>query len=190
MKTFFIIPGFKQKSTDSNFVWLEKFLSEKGFRVILVSITWDRKVMSDYVAEFEEFFNRNKGKDNYVLGFSYGAVIAFVTAQKLQPKKIFLCSLSPDFKEDLKHQKQWILNYIGKRRVVDTLTRSGVSIAKKLTVPSVVFYGEKEGKQYPDLKKRCEETVLLATHSKLVIVKDSPHNISHQEYMDAIKVEF
>ena len=153
MKTFFIIPGFRQKATDKQFVWLKKFLIEKSFKVILVPITWERKVMSDYVIEFEDFYNKHKGDENYILGFSYGAVITFITAQKLQPKKIFLCSLSPDFKEDLKNEKQWILNYIGKKRTIDAITRSGDSIAKNLTVPTIVFYGEKEGKQYPKLKK-------------------------------------
>ena len=190
MKKFFIVPGFKQKATDTMFVWLRKFLTEKGFDVVLVPITWERRVMSNYIEEFEEIFNKNKGNENYILGFSYGSVITFAIAEKLKPKKIFLCSLSPDFKEDLKNEKQWILNYIGKKRTVDALTRSGIALARSLTIPSVVFYGEKEGKQYPKLKKRCGETVRLAKNARLVVVKDSPHNLAHPEYINAIKQEF
>lgn len=190
MKTFFIIPGFRQKATDQQFVWLKRFLTEKGFKVIQVPVTWERKTMSDYVLEFEEFYNKNKTEKNYILGFSYGAVITFITAEKLQPEKVFLCSLSPDFKEDLKNEKQWILNYIGKRRAADAITRSAIGIAKKLSVPSIVFYGEKEGTQYPKLKKRCEETVTLAKDAKLVVVRGAPHSISHPEYILAIKEQF
>lgn len=190
MKKIFIIPGFKQKATDKQFMWLKKFLVEKGFNVSLVSITWDYRTMTDYVLEFENFYKKNKVDENYVLGFSYGAVIAFITANKLKPKKIFLCSLSPDFKEDIPNMRQWVLNYIGKNRVADFLTRSGKKIAEELTVPATIFYGEKEGRQYPQLKIRCEETVKLAKQARLVIVKKSPHNISNSEYVVAIKAEF
>ena len=190
MKKIFIIPGFKQGTTDKEFAWLKKFLIEKGFNASLVPITWERRTMADYATEFENFYEKNKAGNNYVFGFSHGAVIALITANKLKPKKIYLCSLSPDFKEDICNTKQWIVNYIGKNRVADSLRRSGKKIAKELTVPVVVFYGEKEGRQYPQLKIRCEETVTLARQTKLVVVKKSPHNITHPEYMAAIKAEF
>lgn len=186
----FLIPGFKQKATDVQFVWLRKFLVERGFNVSVVSIEWDRRTMSDYAEEFENFYHKNSTKENYVLGFSYGAVIAFITANKLKPKKIYLCSLSPGFKEDIPKTKHWIRSYIGKNRVADSLTRSGRRIAKELAVPAVVFYGEKEGKEYPQLKIRCEETAELSGRAKLVIVKNSPHNITHPEYAKAVKAEF
>lgn len=149
MKKIFIIPGFKQKATDKSFVWLKRFLIAKGFSVSLVPITWERRTMTDYAVEFEGFYEKHKANDNYVLGFSYGAVIAFITANKLKPKKIYLCSLSSDFKEDVRSMKQWIVKYIGKRRMSDAMKRSGKEIAKNLIVPAVVFYGEKEGRQYP-----------------------------------------
>ena len=190
MKKIFIIPGFKQKPTDKYFIWLKKFLVDQKFNAVMVPITWNRRTMSDYVSEFEGFYNKHKGDKNYILGFSYGAVITFITAEKLKPKKIFLCSLSSDFKEDVGHMSNFIKKYIGKRRILDCLTRSGKSIAKELTIPTVIFYGEKEGKQYPQLKKRCEGTAKLARNSKLVIVKNSPHDISHPNYMNAIKAEF
>lgn len=190
MKKFFIIPGFKQKATDKQFVWLKKFLTRKCFDVSMVPITWNRRTMTDYAAEFENFYEDNKSGNDYFLGFSYGAVIAFITANKLKPKKIYLCSLSPDFKEDIINAKQWILDYIGKNRVADSLTRSGKKIAKELIIPAVVFYGEKEAEQFPQLKIRCEETVKLARRAKLVIVKKAPHDIAHPEYKEVIKAEF
>lgn len=190
MKTIFVIPGFKQKPASKSFVWLKKFLNEKNFDVKIVPIIWNYKTITDYCLQFEKFYDENKGKENYILGFSYGAVIAYITAEKLQPKKIFLCSLSPDFKEDVSSMNNFIRCYIGKRRVKDCMTRSGKDIAKRLTLPTVIFYGEKEGEQYPQLKKRCEETALLAKNAKLIIVKDSLHDIANPEYMEAIKKQF
>jgi hypothetical protein len=56
-------------------------------------------------------------------------------------------------------------------------------------VPPVIFYGEAEGKQYPQLKIRCEETAKLARRSKLIVVANSPHKITHPTYQAAIKAE-
>jgi len=37
------------------------------------------------------------------------------------------------------------------------------------------------------LKKCCEETAKLAENSKLIVVKDAPHDISFIAYQQAIK---
>lgn len=187
--TFFIVPGFGQKATDKNFSWLTKHLKQKEFNVIPVPIEWKYKVVSDYINDFAECFAQRKTSNNYVLGFSYGAVVALSTASRLLPKKIFLCSLSPDFKEDLPSMKPWIRKLVGKRRLEDSSFRSAKKIAKELKVPSVVFYGQKEGKQYPQLKKRCEETAKLASNSKLIVIPKAAHKIDHLEYKKAILKE-
>lgn len=187
MKTFFIIPGFWFPAGHEKFSWLVKYLRNKKYKVIEVPVKWGYSTLTKNAKEFEVFFNKNKGKDNYVLGFSYGAVIALLTANNLKPKKIYLCSLSPDFKEDFKYMDKQSKKYIGKRRMDDVKTRSGKKIAKSLAVPSVVFYGEVEGKKYPDLRKRCEETARLARNSRFIKVKNAPHDISHPEYQKAIK---
>ena len=189
MKTFFIVPGFRQDPRSRSFKWLKDFLTKKGFRVVIVPITWDRRVMSDHVKEFCMIYHTEKSNVNYVLGFSYGAVATLMTANQLKPKKIFLCSLSPDFREDFSAMRPWIRRYIGMNRVKDLKKRSAVAIAKTLKVPSVVFYGEAEGKKYPQLKKRCTETAMLAKKSKLVVVKDAPHAVYHPEYQRALKAE-
>ena len=173
-KTFFIIPGFKQAPTAKNFVWLKEFLAGRGFKVIVIPVRWNYRTMPDWVKEFIAVYDTNKTDANYILGFSYGAVIAFLAANTVKPEKIFLCSLSSDFKEDIPSMKKWIKNYIGKRRIAEATKISAKDYASKLEIPSVVFYGEAEGRQYPQLKIRCEETVRIARGSKLVIVKDAP----------------
>jgi esterase/lipase len=189
-KHFFLVPGFKQKPTDREFLWLKKFLQAKGFRVTIVPVDWNFHVMSDYVRDFKKFYHTHKSGNDYVLGFSYGAVITFLTAQELKPKKIYLCSLSPDFREDLRVMSPWMRRLTGRKRRLDAKKRSGRAIAKNLSVPSAVFYGEVEGKRYPQLKRRCEETVRLAKHSALVVVSNAPHRIDHPNYIEALKKEF
>lgn len=175
---------------NKKYISLKNFLTAKGFKVIMVPVTWDRKTISENAKEFQVFYDKNKGAENYILGFSFGAVITFISAEKLRPVKIFLCSLSPYFKEDLKNEKQWILDYVGKRRVSDFLTMDGRKIAKELKVTATIFCGEEEGRRYPKLKKRCEETASLAHKAKLVMVKNAPHDTSFPEYAQAIKNEF
>jgi pimeloyl-ACP methyl ester carboxylesterase len=189
-KKIFILPGFKQKATDPEFAWIEPFFQKKGFSVVPVPIRWNYRTITDNVAEFKDFYEKNKSKNNYALGFSYGAIIAFISANNLGLKKLYLCSLSPDFKEDLAGMKPWILKYIGKKRVEDMKKRSGRDIAKKLSVPTLIFYGEKEGKEFFNLKKRCEETANLAKRARLIIVKGAPHDISYPGYIETIKKEF
>ncbi len=187
MKTFFIVPGFKMQAKDRPFKWLVQFLEEKGIRVVKVPVAWNYKTLSQNAEDFVGFFNANKTEKNYILGFSYGAVIAFLTAQKLKPKKVYLCSLSPDFTEDRQSMGANEVKIIGKNRYDDTKKRSAKKLAGELSVPAVVFYGEKEGEKYPQLKKRCEEVVRLSKHSQLVVVKDSPHKIDFPDYIIAIK---
>jgi pimeloyl-ACP methyl ester carboxylesterase len=189
-KKMFLIPGFGQNTNEEYFYWLVDLLKKKGFDVVGVPITWNRRIMSDYINEFKIFFEKNKSKNNYFFGFSYGSVIAISTATELKPKKIYLCSLSPDFKEDVVNLKPWLQKLVGKKRIKNSMTRSGREIAKNLTVPVVLFYGEQEGKKFPDLKKRAEETARLAKNAKVILVKDAPHDLSHPEYMKAIKKEF
>lgn len=178
-----------QSTTDKWIECLSNFLRKRWFKTIVVPIHWKNRTMSDYVEEFEKFYDTHKTATNYILGFSYGAVIAFITANQLKPKKIYLCSLSPDFKEDVTKMKPWVKRLIGKRRFQDAQRRSGKKIARELKVPSLVFYGEAEGKKFPQLRIRCEETVKIATKSRLVIVRGAPHNLSHPEYMKSLKKE-
>lgn len=189
MKTFFIVPGFRMKATDREYSWLVDFLKNKGFKVVAVPVHWNHKALSENAEEFVDFYNKNKSEINYVLGFSYGSVITFITASILKSKKIFLCSLSPDFTEDRSSMDKSSIRYIGKKRFDDTKNRSAIKLAKELKVPTVLFYGEKEGIQYPQLKKRAEETSKLASKTKLLIVKNSPHKIDFPSYIDAIKKE-
>jgi pimeloyl-ACP methyl ester carboxylesterase len=186
-QTFFLIPGFKDQISNPSYKWLVVFLKDKGFRVIETPVTWAHKTLSKNAAEFADFFNEHKTDENYVLGFSFGAVLAFLTANTLKPQMIFLCSLSPAFKEDANLEVPWQIRYVGKKRLTDLDTYSAKKLAIDLQVPSVIFYGEQEGVDYPKLKTRCEETARLAKNSKLIVVKDAPHKINFPAYQTAIK---
>jgi predicted alpha/beta-hydrolase family hydrolase len=73
--------------------------------------------------------------------------------------------------------------FLGKKGFEDIQTRSAIKIAKNLTVPTIIFYGEKES----DLKKRCEETVQLAKQAELIMVKGADHEIHDPEYIKSLQ---
>jgi esterase/lipase len=186
-KTIFLIPGFKTQIKDPLYRDLVSYLESKNYKIQPVPITWNNRTVTKNAVEFVNYFEKNKENVNYVLGFSYGAVISLMTAEIIKPNRLILCSLSPDFKEDSKTMPAWLKKYIGLNRYVDTMTRSANNLAKSLSVETVIMYGEKEGNDYPQLKKRCEETAKLAINSKLVVVKNAPHDISYPTYIEAIK---
>lgn len=186
-KTFFIIPGFKAQTTDASYQWLVSFLKKNEFSVRLVPVTWTRRTVTQNAEEFLRYFDMHKTEENYILGFSYGAVIALMTAQYTQPNVLYLCSLSPDFAEDVHTMPAWLRSYIGKRRFADAGTRSAVKLAQALTVKTFIFQGEKEEIEYPPLKKRGEKTAQLAKHATLIRVPDAPHQIDYPTYQEAIK---
>lgn len=188
--TIFVIPGFWQKADSAYFKWIKTFLTNKGFNVRVAPIMWKRRVMSDYINDFKIYFKKNKAKENYFFGFSYGAVIAFSVASELKPKKIYLCSLSPDFKEDLPNMDNVSRRLLGKKRLKDIENRSAKGIARAISVPTILFYGEVESRKYPDIKKRAIETASLAKNAKAVFVCNAPHDINHPEYKKAIESQF
>lgn len=186
MKKLFVIPGFTHRASDKTYQWLKCDLKGR-FEVIIVPIDWNYKVMSDYIAQFSKEYENRKGRKNYVLGFSFGAMIALLSAKTLKPDKLFLCSLSPYFCEDLGVMKSSWKRFIGKRRVEDFKTHKANNATKGLRVPTQVFIGEVESLKFPRLRYRCQETA-KRVNSELVVVPDAPHDITHPNYQKAIRI--
>lgn len=187
-KDIFIIPGFKEKISDKAYVSLKNLFIKKGFTVHLVPIVWNYKTISDQITQFEEFYKKKKSKNNYILGFSFGAVIAFAAANKLKPKKLFLCSLSPYFKEDLKLIPNTWKKFVGKKRILDFSKLIFGKLAKEINIKTktLVFIGEEESKKYITLKKRCEDAKSKIKNSKLIVIKNAPHDIGNKYYLEAL----
>jgi pimeloyl-ACP methyl ester carboxylesterase len=139
------------------------------------------------VAQFSAFYIKNKGSKNYVLGFSYGAMIAAITAKDLRPDKLYLCSLSPYFEEDLPYLKKSWRKLDGKRRLKDFTLYNGKKVARSLKMRTVIFYGSTEARKYPRLEYRCEQTARLAPNAKLIVAEKAPHDLNHPIYLQALK---
>ena len=82
-KVVYIIPGFTEYTKQPEYKKIGGFFKSKGFKVVYADITWNYRVMSDYVKEFTTKYKFNPKDDNYFLGFSFGAVISFLASVKL-----------------------------------------------------------------------------------------------------------
>lgn len=186
-KRISIIPGFTHKPTDERYKWLVAYFEKKGFRVQLITIDWKYRVMSDYVAQFKAQYAQNPGRENCVLGFSFGAMVAMIAAGSVQVDKLILCSLSPYFKEDVASVPKSWLRYIGTKRVADFTQYSAKRVAKRVTAPTIIFCGGREAERFPNLLQRCTQAARDIPGAELVIADNAPHEIDFPVYVEAIK---
>jgi pimeloyl-ACP methyl ester carboxylesterase len=184
-KTLFIIPGFKERISHKQYRALQKVFLAKGFDVKMVPIVWDRSVMTDWTGQFEEFFHLNQGKKNVVLGFSWGAMIALLTATHLKPGELILCSLSPYFAEDLLKIPDWWKRFIGKRRTADFGRYSMKVAVKGVSSKTKVFIGGAERKKFPQLAARCT-LAAKALGTSVIVVEGVKHDIGDARYREAL----
>src|SRR5688572_27819883 len=108
-KTIFIIPGYRHGPTNKAYQSLAQILKSEGYEPIVVAIPWKKSTISENTQHFLKTYNKTKAGKKYVMGFSYGAMIAFIAATKVDVEGLILCSLSPFFSEDVFHKKQRVL---------------------------------------------------------------------------------
>ena len=185
--TLFIIPGFRQSIKSDQYKKLSNTLGKK-YNTVLVPITWNRRVMSDYVNEALNFItNYHKTSESFdVLGFSFGAMIAFITAPALSPRRLFLCSLSPYFKEDIPIiRNRWKRN-IGGRRVSDFENFNFQKIVPTIKSKTIIFVGSQELIKYPILANRIKFANKFIKNSQLITIDNVGHDIGSEQYQKVI----
>ncbi len=182
MKIAYIIPGSGESASYPEYKKIASFFKKRKIKPIPIKIDWNYKVMSNYV---EQFLSQVKYENpDYILGFSFGAMIAFISSNKIKPKTMILCSLSPYFKEDLPKIKDWWKKIAGKKLIKDLDNFSFNKISKNIKSKTILLVGEKEAKI---CVKRSKETHKKLKNSKLIIIKDTRHKIRDKRYLDAIK---
>ncbi|PIN81323.1 hypothetical protein COV13_01635 [Candidatus Woesearchaeota archaeon CG10_big_fil_rev_8_21_14_0_10_32_9] len=179
-KVIYIIPGFTETVNLKGYQRAIKSFKSKDFKVVPIKITWKYNVMSDYIDEFFCQLSHKKSDEVYIFGFSFGAMIAFISTIKLKPKMLFLCSLSPYFKEDLKSLKKSWINMVGKKRIADLKRFSFQELAKNISCKTLLIAGEKESRE---VYVRVNDANKRIRNSELLIVAGAKHEISQKEYI-------
>lgn len=180
-KTVYVIPGFQEKVTDARYSGLLVLLKKYGFEVVPITISWDHKIMTDYVKEFlGQIKLPLKQERIFILGFSFGAMISFIASPKVKPEAQLLCSLSPYFSEDLPKIKKWWKVMIGKRRVADFERYNSRVIAQETACKTFLLAGTEEG---PHIYRRATEVNGWLKNSELFLIQKAKHNLGQEEYL-------
>jgi len=185
-KVAYIIPGYTEYQHGKVYKKIAMLFKSAGIIPIPVWINWKgRKTMTDYINQFYERYNIENRKDDevYLLGFSFGAFISFVSAVTLKPKTVILCSLSPYFSEDIKYlKKSWKM---GKNKMSDFKNYKFSKLVKSFHSNVFILVGSKEGSI---VLKRARTAHKTTKNSKLIIIDKAKHNIRQKEYFYAVKL--
>jgi esterase/lipase len=185
-KVAYLIPGYceshlKQRGYNK----VAKIFEEHGIQPIHVDISWRQnspEKFSDYTKQFLSVYKKDKNTEVYILGFSYGATIALLTANDTKPKGLIICSLSPYFEEDLKDLKPaWVKWW---RKNFTESDYSFTKLAGKVRSKTYLIVGDKEDKSSLNRVKDAKKKIL---NSSLIIAKGAKHKIGQAEYLTAVK---
>ena len=185
-KVAYIIPGYcesylKQRGYNK----IAKFFEEQGIEPIHIEIDWKKsnpERFSDYTKQFIDLYKKPKRGKVYVLGFSYGATVAFLTAAKLKPDALILCSLSPYFEEDLEDLKaSWVKWF---RKNFTESDYSFTKLAPKVKSRTYLIVGDKEDRACLVRAKGARKDI---ADSSLSIAKGAEHKIGQKEYLATVE---
>lgn len=181
-KSVFIIPGFRQKTTNKAYKTIARMLKKEGYTPIPVIIPWKNTTVTQNTAYFLQEYKKNTAKKKYILGFSFGAVIAFLAATKIHTHGLILCSLSPYFKEDLVR--------LGIRktsnRYQDFLATRCKVLAKQIKAKQILMlYGTKETKPLIN-RVHYAFSHIISSNKYLIPIQQTEHNIGGKRYLDSI----
>lgn len=182
-KAIFIIPGFRQSTKSRAYVSLAKSLKKEGYSVKLVSIPWKNSTITDNTEFFLKEYRKVKIQKKYIIGFSYGAMIAFIASTKASSSGVVLCSLSPYFSEDTKSTNSKVLSKLTTQRYKDFSKLHAATLARKTKAKKVVMlYGTKEARS---LIYRVRKTFseLELREKRLIPIRKTEHNIGHKNYL-------
>lgn len=183
-KIVYIIPGFKHSPLKKAYQDIARLFEERNFEVVLVKIDWKYKTINDWETQFLKDNYKEENPENYIFGFSYGAVISFLISTQKNINTQILCSLSPYFKEDLSSVPKSWKKQIGRRRVESFENIEMSSIAPKIKSKTYLLFGTKEHKS---VQSRANDTFKrLQTEKYLIPVKGSKHDIANPEYLKEI----
>jgi len=156
-KKVYIIPGWQETCRRKQYQNLSKALKNKGYNVVCKNVDWDKK-MSEQIFEVE--------KDSIVFGFSMGALLARLIAQKYKNTLTIFASMTP-----LRHfkggeQEKVLVDVVGKRLVKDIKKH----LQPRLKSKSILLYGDKENENAD------------------IVIKNTDHEISENYIREVVKL--
>jgi dienelactone hydrolase len=132
-KVLYIIPGWQESCDDMPYQLLADAAREKGYEVISKNVEWDRPLSSQVFSVPDEVV---------VFGFSLGAILAWLVAQKQPCRHLILASMTPHYSFTDPEIKKALIDLAGSEFVEDIITHLALTHrAEKQTT----LYGDREG---------------------------------------------
>lgn len=156
-KKIYIIPGWQETCRRKQYQKLKQALKQKGYNVILKNIDWNQK-LSKQIFEIE--------KESILFGFSMGAILAYLIAQKYKCKLVILASMTPMRHFKGGDQENILIDVIGKEIVLDIKKH----LESKIKTKKVLMYGDKENEKAD------------------VVIKNTDHQISDNYIKEILKI--
>ncbi len=181
-RVVYIIPGYGGSEKHKVLKKIESWFEKKGITPKFVKIRWTYRTHDDYLNDF--FNHHTPNEEVYLFGFSFGAMTAFMASTQIKVKTLFLCSLSPYFKEDLDYIPASYKMFIGKKRMSVLNKLSFNELAKKVRADkTIIIVGVKEG---GDSMRRAQEAHKQIKNSELVVI-NARHKLESKVYLDAVE---
>ncbi len=181
MKILYIIPGFGETTKSVGYQNIINYAEEKGFVVISFDPQWKRSTIKNWLEAFNKLVGKNI-EDAVVIGFSFGAYIAALSAKNHRFSKIIFCSLSPYFKDDIQKLPALAHRMLGKKRIQHF---SENSFPDNISTPALFIVGDKDMRFVIDRVKKSYKKWMGP--KKLEIIKGAEHDINNDSYLEIIK---
>lgn len=133
-RKFYVIPGWQETCRRKQYQMLAQAVRGLGYEVVFKNVNWQEKLSKQlFVVE----------KDSILFGFSMGAILARLIAQKYKNELVILASMTPlkHFRES--NQEKILAEVIGKQIVADVKKNLILKIKSK----KIIIYGDKEGEK-------------------------------------------
>lgn len=135
VKNIYIIPGLNETCNEARYFKLAEKLKDKKYKVERISPDWDKP--------FELFKPK---KHSIIIGFSLGAIIAYLISKKYPDGAAIFCSMSPLEKIPAKE-----INSMFSKTNAQKLKKLKISL-DSLSVPHITLAGDKESLIKSDIK--------------------------------------
>lgn len=180
-KIIFMIPGFGESTKDQAYSTISKELKLLRYQIVPHQPQWKNNTIKKWLVDFQKILKQYDSKPA-ILGFSFGAYIALLAAQNFKFSKMILCSLSPYFKEDIKHLPPIAHKMLGKKRIQDF---SNYAFPKDLKIPAVFLVGDQ------DMELVVKRSIISHRQyrgaKKFILVKGAEHDLNNKNYIASIK---
>lgn len=134
-KILYIIPGLRESCESKPYRLLADAAKEQSYEVVCKNVDWGKPLSLQMFAV---------PKEAVVFGFSLGAILAWLVAQKYPCRHLVLASMTPHYSFTDPKIKKALVDLLGKKFVDDVIKNLNPKHrAKKQTI----LYGDREGEK-------------------------------------------